>query len=159
RPGHAPGRGRDPGPGPRHQAAGLRGGATARRGDQQITGIGQRSTWTMKNLWSYSWAAIRRHPRTYAVAAVVLICPGVAGFFLLPLIKAEHHFGAAKKAFAERKLKEAADHLEVCLHSWPDAPTHLLAAQVARRSALDTAGPGAFQLYEQAEEHLQRCEE
>jgi tetratricopeptide (TPR) repeat protein len=104
----------------------------------------------MSNPWISLQSAIRRHPRSTAVVVALLVCLGVAVVFVLPHVRAELEFHAAKRAFAERKLDRAAAHLRECLQTWPDsARAHFLAAQVARRAGH----------YDRAEEHLSRCQE
>jgi tetratricopeptide (TPR) repeat protein len=74
---------------------------------------------------------------------------GWAGYRGWCYFRARRHFLAAQQALDQRAWSEARQHLESCLHAWPNDPTiHLLAARAARR----------LELPDVAEEHLEACE-
>ncbi len=109
-----------------------------------------REEWIMSQGETNLLRRCRRNPGrcTLALGLFVLLVFGAVEAGLYG--RALYHFRAAQQANARHRLREARQHLDVCLSAWPrSAPAHFLAAQVARRA-------GA---YEDAERHLNACED
>ncbi len=86
-----------------------------------------------------------RSPRRVLAVAFLIGLIGLAGALAGTYLRAEYHFRAANKALAAYRLREAREHLAVCLKAWPRSGlTHLLAGRVARQLGES----------ETAEEHL-----
>jgi predicted Zn-dependent protease len=93
---------------------------------------------------------LQRHPRRLLLAGLLVVL-GSWGLYLAGRhLWAEYHYRAARQAVDAYDFTRARAHLERCLRVWPaSAPTHLLAAQAARRAGALT----------DAERHLKRCQD
>jgi tetratricopeptide (TPR) repeat protein len=93
-------------------------------------------------------ARIRCRPRQACAALVLLLFIGAVGTIAGRQVWAEYHFRAARRCLAENKLIDAQGHLEKAFQIRADAPTHLLAARLARRM---NDGPAA-------QAHISECD-
>jgi tetratricopeptide (TPR) repeat protein len=79
-------------------------------------------------------APLARSRRRLLAAVVLLGLLGAAAFLARPHLAAWYHFRAARSALDRYHNREAIQHLQICLKTWPaDAEALLLAARIARR--------------------------
>jgi len=93
-------------------------------------------------------ARLLRHPLRACAVVFLLVFIGALGTLAGRHIWAEYHYRAARRCLAENKLVEAQYHLDQAFPIRADAPTHLLAARLARR----------MHDGQTAREHLNECE-
>jgi tetratricopeptide (TPR) repeat protein len=85
-----------------------------------------------------------------SIGLLLLLATGLGSVSAVRHLRAWGHARDADRALAQRDLAGAREHLARCLEIWPNsAPTHFLAARTARR----------LDLYDEAEEHLTRCQQ
>lgn len=87
-------------------------------------------------------------PRRLAALAASLLVLGVAAKLLVPHALAWHHFRTATGLLERYHAREADEHLQTCLKTWPGDVQVLLAAARAARRLGD---------FERAEGYLRRC--